>query len=412
MNSKLAWLVKFSEKNNLDTAKLLLFFLVVFTLSLNLFYKVSLNGAYVHGLLIDYLIPKIYLAEFFLIPFLIIELKQLKKIKLSSSLCFLLLIFLIRQLLSNSALAALTHLIHIAEICLFFQVIKNEPIFRTKTGEKFSLGAMFAVVIFQSLIAIYQFIFQKSLLNYHLLGETNLHDLANITKAQFFFGERILPYGTLPHPNILAGLIVIFSILILQKIKGCKKTQIALIINVLLIIYLTQSVTALLTICLFLVYLLIDRLKIKIAMITLIYYFFLLILPYSLSQITNKEITKDSITRRVALNQVALTIFEKNVLFGVGINNFTLEAEKNTTNLVSKEIVRFVQPVHNLLFLILSEGGLLLMTIILIFIYEARIDNFAKKTMILLAIASLDHYLISQFSGLGILAIFYLFIKS
>jgi hypothetical protein len=415
MNSKLVWLDKFKDEKNINLIKLLLFFIVIFTSSINLFYKISLNGAYVRGLLVDYLIPKIYLTELFLIPFLIIEFKQLKKIKLATYLGFLLLVLLTRQLFNQNILAALTYLIHFTEIVLFLSVVKRDPLFKTKISKKFALGAMFATILFQSLLAIYQFIFQKSLLKYQILAETNLKDLTNISRAQFFFGEKILPYGTTAHPNILAGVIVIFSILIIKQIKNkdSKKTIIALLANALLIIYLTQSLTALLTLGLFSLYLLLNKIKKhRAVVICVVYYFFILFLPFFLTQMTSDQnhSSIDSIKRRVTLNQAALTMFEKNMISGVGINNFTLELENYTSNSTYKEIVRFVQPVHNLLFLVLSEGGLLGLTVLLLIIKQLNIEHFYSKSMILLAIISLDHYLLTQFAGLSLLALFYLFI--
>lgn len=410
MNSKLNWLAKFKEKSNLELIRLLLFFFILFTFSINLFYKISLNKAYVHGLLVDYLIPKIYLTEFFLIPFLILELRYFKKIKIATCCCLLFLLLLMRQLISQSPLAAFTHFIHLAELLLFFSAVRHDPLFKSKMAEKFSLGAMFFVVVFQSTLALYQFFFQRSLLNYHALGETNLQDFANISKAQFFFGEKILPYGTTPHPNILAGIVVILSILIILKIKGSLKAQLFLLANALLIIFLTQSISALLTLCLFGIYLVLQKVKIKKIWIAVIYYFFLIFLPFALSRINMLSPQQDSINRRVALNQASLEMFKDNMLFGVGINNFTLNLENYSTNGTNKEIIRFVQPVHNLLFLVLSEGGLLLLVVLWLIIREAKIDGFYRKSIMLLAIASLDHYLFSQFVGLNILAIFYLFI--
>lgn len=410
MNLKLTWLARFREKNTLDTIRLLLFFFVVLTFSLNLFYKVSLNGAYVHGLLVDYLIPKIYLTEFFLIPFLILSLYQLGKIKLPTGFCFLVLLFLLRQLLSNSALAAFTHLLHLIEFFLFFKIIRRDKLFQSKLAQKFTAAALLIVVTSQSLLAFYQFIFQKSLLAYQFLGETNLNDLANISRAQFSFGEKILPYASTAHPNILAGIIVVLSILIIQKASTANWLRWTLLGNALLIIFLTQSLSAFLTLILFGAYLLLEKIKNKKILLVLIYYFFLLFLPYLLSKMVDTNFSSDSVRRRVNLNQAALEMFRENTLFGVGINNFTLELENYTKQIKNTEVVRFVQPVHNLLFLFLAEGGLLLLGLFLLLIKQLKIEKFYQKSLILLAIASLDHYLFSQFSGLGLLAIFYFLI--
>lgn len=412
MNSKPNWWDKFKSlvSINLDWIKLFLLFFVIFTLFLNLFYKISLEGAFVQGLLVDYLIPKFYLAEIFLIPLVAISLGSLKKTKLNTGFCFLLLLLLLRQLSSNGALASFTHLIHLLEIFLFFSVLKHDPLFQTKKAEKFIGSGLLAVITFQSLLAIYQFISQKSLLAYQFFGETNLQDLANISRAQFFFGERLLPYGTLAHPNILAGVVVILSILIFNKSNNAGWLKILLTTNALLIIFLTQSLSALLTLGLFFSYLLIDKFKNKKLVIFLIYYFFLLFLPYLLSKNFATELDNNSIKRRVVLNQASLEMFQDNPIFGVGINNFTLNIEKYLPSAKSGEIVRFVQPAHHLLFLILAEGGLLLLLILFLLIRQSQIDKFYQKTMILLAIASLDHYLLTQFSGLGLLALFYLLI--
>jgi len=411
MNSMLVWLGKFKQKNAVELIKLFLFFFVIFTCSINLFYKISLEGAYVRGLLVDYLIPKIYLVELFLIPFLVMELKQLQKIKVNIYLCFLVLVLLGRQLLSQSPLAAFVHLVHVTELVLFFSVVRLDPLFKDKIAEKFGVGAMLSAIIFQSLLAIYQFIFQKSLLAYKFLGETNLMDLTNISKAQFFFSERILPYGATPHPNILAGVVVILSMLVINKIKNFKLIQLLLIGNALLIIFLTQSISALLTLGLFLFYQILNKfnkkIKIKKLLIVLLFYLFLILLPYLLGRFATISTRQNSVDRRVILNQASLEMFKHQMLFGVGINNFTLNLETYSTN---QETVRFIQPVHHLLFLTLSEGGLLLLIIFFLLIKQSNIKNFYTKSIILLALAGLDHYLFTQFSGMSLLVLFYLFL--
>lgn len=410
MNLKLTWLARFSEKNTLDVLRLLLFFFIILTFSLNLFYKISLDGAYVHGLLVDYLIPKVYLAEFFLVPFLLLSLVQLGKIKLPTGFCFLVLLFLLRQLLSGSALAAFTHLLHLIEFFLFFKVISRDTLFQSKLGQKFTAAALLITIVLQSLLAFYQFVFQKSLLAYQFLGETNLSDLANISRAQFSFGEKILPYGSTAHPNILAGIVVVLSILLIQKASTALWLRWLLFSNALMIIFITQSLSALLTLGLFGIYLLLEKIKNKKILLALTYYFFLLFLPYLLGKIADTKLSSDSIERRVNLNQAALEMFRENTFLGVGINNFTLELEKYSGEISNREVVRFVQPVHNLLFLMLAEGGLLLLALFWLLIRQLKIDRFYQKSLILLALASLDHYLFSQFSGLGLLALFYFLI--
>ena len=115
----------------------------------------------------------------------------------------------------------------------------------------------------------------------------------------------------------------------------------------------------------------------------------------------------DSINRRNYLNEAAFEIFKNKQLWGTGINNFTVFLEDFSQ---SRELIRFVQPVHNLALLILSEGGLLLAALLYLIRDQHKTVNFWQKTLILLAIASLDHYLLTQVAGLNLLAVFYFLI--
>ncbi|MFA7169264.1 MAG: O-antigen ligase family protein [Candidatus Paceibacterota bacterium] len=90
----------------------------------------------------------------------------------------------------------------------------------TFKNRKFLLSSLFTLLMsayFQSIIAIYQFIYQNSLFSSSLLhklsGETVLSsDLPGIAKIVSENGERLIrSYGVFPHPNILGGFLV-FSI--------------------------------------------------------------------------------------------------------------------------------------------------------------------------------------------------------
>lgn len=87
--------------------------------------------------------------------------------------------------------------------------------------ERFFITSLFIVSLsgfFQSLLAIYQFLYQKSIFTLPLLhkitGETILSPaFSGIAKIVFERERMIRAYGTFPHPNILGGFLV-FSIFI------------------------------------------------------------------------------------------------------------------------------------------------------------------------------------------------------
>lgn len=401
------WWEHSSRTKLLETCKLVLIFLVLFTIPLNLFYKFSLEGAYVQGLLIDYLIPKLYLFTIPLALLLLLEFSTLRTLRTPGYLCILLLLLFIRQLASTTPWAAINHLLHVSLAVLTFLILREDPLFTRRKAQNFIYGALLAAIIFQTLLASYQFIEQKSLLAYEFFGESQIQRLTNITHGQFFFGERILPYGSTPHPNILAGLITLFSIVLIMKTRKQPLLVGLLLANNLLIIYLTQSLSALLTITLFGVYVFLRRWQ-KHSQIIIwgLCYLFLILSPYLLTKLAPIWPHQESIARRIMLTQASFNLIEQQVVLGVGLNNFTAWLE-TVDSLRSSEIVRFVQPVHHTILLMWSEGGLLLLLILGLLLSQARIYHLSHKVMILLAIMSLDHYLFSQAMGLQVMAIYF-----
>lgn len=94
-------------------------------------------------------------------------------------------------------------------------------VFATMKDKSFFISSLFIIILsgyFQSLLAIYQFIYQVSLFSSPLLhkmtGETILSpSLPGIAKIGGEGEKLIRAYGTLPHPNLLGGFIL-FSLFI------------------------------------------------------------------------------------------------------------------------------------------------------------------------------------------------------
>ena len=395
------WWVKFNQQNKLDKISQILVFAFVFTLPINLFYKFSLDGGYVRGLLVDYLIPKIYLHQIFML--LVLGLHWPRKLltipfptnKKALLLSILFGALIIRQFLTTNPSAALSYLLSLSLGVLMFYILQQKPVCK-----KAALFGAIAALITQSSLAIAQFVKQASIFPYQILGESNLHNLANISKGQFSDIEKILPYASTAHPNILAVFIVLFSIIIIEKCA--KKHHLitgALIINTLLMIYLTQSWSALATLLLYGLWRLRPNLPTLIGCYALIICGSPLLINY-LAADTNHP----SLLRRAHLNQAAWQMWLQQPLQGVGLNQFTISLEKYAA---SPEIVRFVQPAHHGLLLMLSEGGLLLLLALLYLIKQNKKIHFYRHGLILLAVFSLDHYLLTQSGGWNLLLIFY-----
>jgi len=414
----------------------LLFALIIFTLPSNLFFKFGESYAYVNGLQIDYLIPKFYLSDIFILLILLVWLfsqlhffhinqipSQIKKslnsiidpIEKNPILASLALIFITRQLLTIHPLASVWYLVKILEFSLLgIFIYKHRHLLLLRNFKKTILLATFFTLIFQSLLAIYQTYTQTSLFGYLFFGEPNLINYIGLAKHTIGGVEKILPYGTTAHPNILGGILAIYLIFaIYYLLKNSKKSlsRFAIILTILIpsyALYLTHSVSAWATfgVGIFLITAkkMLPKFKISSPQKTLFLSLsFILLTPLLINFFTPAHPKNPSLYRRIYLSDTALQMFEKSPFFGVGLNNFTTRVEKYSR---TKEVARFAQPVHNIGWLFLSEVGLLGAIILLILIYKLpKKSQLVTPFLILLPIAALDHYLLTTQSGLLLLTL-------
>lgn len=402
---------------------------LIFLLPSNLFFKLFENSAYVNGLQIDYLIPKIYFSDLAIlfIFFFQLETSVIKKIRESTkklppaSFALISIIFLIvlRQFFSPYPYASLWFLIKITEMGLLLLALEriggSRGILAGKRTKITIWVAILFTLIFQSSLAIFQSLTQKSLAGYHFLGETNLSKGFGIAKTTLGGKEQILPYGTTAHPNILGAVLAIFLLFILTQIFSSKISQkkyfflktisLTTLPLTLWALFLTQSWSAWATLVIggmIIVWTKFKQISRKIILKPLIFILLLviLILPifFGLTTFQNTP----SFFRRQYLNVAALEMIKENPVWGVGLNNFTARVEEYSQE---REIVRFTQPVHHTLLLILAEVGLLFSILMVIVLWHGRYltskltRNFSIAVLVLAPVLSLDHFLYTNQSG-------------
>ena len=238
--------------------------------------------------------------------------------------------------------------------------------------------------------------------------EPSMHGASVVQLAN---GLRILrAYGTLPHPNILGGLVFITLLgpasLFLTSSKPNYPALILLCLGIFLI-GLTFSRSAWLALIAF-VFILTLKLKYLDSK-----RFFLLILSISLTailalypfrdlvfaRIGNSEISteQNSILGRLWFTRQAMDMIQKHPVGGVGIGSFVLELSKTAVDGAP------IEPVHNILFLETAELGLIGLTVIVSLFISIAISiiklkspkaTLAGATLIGFGVISLfDHYL-------------------
>lgn len=258
--------------------------------------------------------------------------------------------------------------------------------------------ALASSILFQSIVSFLQLFTQHSVFGYLPFGEVD-YSSTQIVLSTFFDGAlKKLPYGTTTHPNVLAGFVVISSLLCLL-LQRKKWMRFPLIFIALLLCCSTQSLNALaalivgavlfFTIPKHIVPTRIVRISILLTPIISIFFFSLPLVLHS---------QNPSLLRRAQLEQITFRMIDSHPITGIGWNTFTLHMEEY--GFVTSTI-RFLQPVHNIFLLVLAETGVMGWTLLLL--YALFLQKIHSKYLYLFAaltiLGSLDHYLLSLATG-------------
>lgn len=321
-----------------------------------------LPTSYVRGVLVNYLIPTIYLTDILLagllLSWLIGRLKSFgpKAFKARFwgknfrsvlhpyplSLLFFFLAFLSSSFWAQDKLVAFSFSLRLG-LYLFFAFFVSQKL---REGQIKFLGIP---VLLSCLLALGQFFLQRHLFGYLFFGEPDLSFTAlSVVKINFFGKELTAPYATFPHPNVLGGfLAVVLPLFLLFSLRRRRGILAALGIPVL---FLTFSFSAWSAFILGAFLRAGQRLRRTVPLLALALGFFLL--AGFLIQAEHEPL---SIKRRGELSGISLRMFWENPL-GVGAGNFPRLVPEYG---IVSGTAPFYQPVHNIYLLVLAETGVL-----------------------------------------------------
>lgn len=380
--------------------------LLICAIPSNLFLVLNESQGYVNGFRIDYLLPKLFLTDLIIILVVLVggylQWKKIQQIvkNIFSNKVFLVLItaLLVAQCFATIPAVSFYTLLKYLEYSILLLVVS---INWKKIPTIFISAAIAVSLTIQAVFASYQHISGRSLTPYKLFGESQLNEsMIGLARGSFNGVERLLAYGTTPHPNILAGITILLSLILISQFKT-KKILVALImIENALMLYLTQSWSAFLALILGLIGIYAaSYIKPKISNIII---FLTLLTPLLLLLL--QPLNSPSITRRVVLDNVAMQAFLHRPIAGVGLGNFTAVVEKM---MISTEFVRFIQPAHNVALLLIAETGLIgiLLTVEILRKFNNTFQ-LQPVALALIPLLALDHYLITSQVGVLSLIIF------
>lgn len=392
---------------NLQNLEKLLFFLTVLLLPTQLGKHFWPPFSSIYSLRIDYLSPTIYFGDLivtalifaWLIPRFIF---QKSYTRVNSKAFSILFFFLVTQLLAvftaENPGAVLVRGKEYFIASLFALYIASKELEDIK---KLFLTGLLGAVMFSCFLGIAQFLTGNSL-GLWILGERNFSVVTPLV-SKFNFYDRIFlrPYATFSHPNMFAGfLLVTMPILLGGLSRSLSAFKIMLSFLILSTVFITFSRPGFVLINIYGLVLFRKFWK-PLAILAV------LITPLAIVRFSS-IFTFDqlAVLRRQQLSEFAIKVFLEHPLFGVGLNNFI-----NT--LASGEILvgtsRFLQPVHNIFLLSLSETGLMGFIGFVFMLGAALITNFKKNSLhnkalfasilIIIFLGFFDHYFLTLPQG-------------
>jgi len=274
----------------------------------------------------------------------------------------------------------------------------------------------------QFILGIYQFFLQKPLLPYYFLGEPKFEPYYRLSRYIFNGQEKILAYASTAHPNILAAVGTLFFLMIAVKFsltmsrsqKKLKQNIVQLrwlallLVLTLILIYITQAKTALISLLFGNLIIWQKQLKIKITTKTqqVCLGLILILIPVLIAIMAQTYHSDPSITRRHFLNLAAVHMLADELFLGQGLNQFTINLEQFSS---SAEIVRFIQPAHHVGLLLLAETGFLGVWLLIIsyrLLHKKIQKQLIAPLLIISPLLATDHFFYSLQSGRLLLIFF------
>ncbi len=363
------------------------------------------NYSYVLGIPIDYRAQNLYLSDIIVLAYLLTSIVTLSLSK--------------KKLKSNFGKFCKERSFYLFSLCLFlsyllvnslfFSISKYASLYFFAKSLEFGLLSIFAAydfseiklkplipqvitfsIIWQSSIALLQFLNQRSL-GFWILGERSFNiTTPDIAHFEVFGYQLLRPYGTFSHPNVLGAFLVIYTLILISTRPN--KTTLFISPATTVLTFSKGAILTLLTASIIISKNLKDF-TLKIILLGVI--------ALMLARIASTTQVA-SVAERLTLIKAALDISLKNLIFGIGSNNFILELSK--LDLTSISQIRLLQPVHNVFLLVLVENGLvgLFLFATMLFAVSQKAQT-KEKTAIFIAIlifATIDHFLWTLQQGL------------
>ncbi len=382
------------------------FWILLALLPTQLGYHVWPTWAFILGRRVDYLAPTLYFTDILLLLTLVSYIISNFKFLISKQTSIILLGILfaaVNIFVASNQMVAFYKWMKVAEF-----VMLGWYIVRTRQSIASIITPLSVGVLYSSVLAIAQFILQRSVGGpLWWLGERTF-DAATpgIARMDWYGRELLRPYATFPHPNVLGGYIAAILPLVLFKLSNKKKIyylSVFLLGTIALFLTFSRSAIAVGAIGMgisiwYAVYRKMTHIVFSQILYTISFILTIIVLASTVS------VSGESFVVRQELNAAAMKLWQTAPLFGVGLGNFLVRLPEA----IPMRTIYFLQPVHNIYLLLLSEIGMVGVIFIVLLVaiqlkHGLRIKNYGKRNrtdlfiihnslFVLLVLGLVDHY--------------------
>lgn len=395
----------------------LIFFLLIFLLPTQLGKHFWFPFSFVSGIQIDYLSPTIYITDILIITLLMVVLLRFLKEILKGKLHLHnrlknhgIILFAVGILIVNGGIGAISSK---SLYVSFYGIIKMlEMIFFGlyvwKSNYSFRSIAFFFIagVSLQACLALMQIVNQGSINGvFYFLGERTFTSATPGIALASISGQLFLrPYATLPHPNVLAGyLLIAVECIVFIKTEDNKRYLSLLFAFLSFALFFTLSRVAVGAWFVLVVdYVLTVRKKTILLLAVFLISLVLFATPL-FQRFVQTSFSEEAVINRILLINASLQMIESSPVFGVGALQFIPMLPSFFPNFFYSNL----QPVHNIFLLIFAETGAIGIGLVLWFLIKTFIFIMKQKRMYwrllvfgtILLLGLFDHYVITLQQG-------------
>ena len=381
---------KESKKIKMEDIAEAIFLFAIFILPLQIFTIVSQPDIYLAGQANQFNNAAIYLSDILVILSAVLFLPFQKKINTGNRMHLGLLCILGALIAFHSSVAIEWVVFKIATLFLLYILIKNGIAKKSRISGVFMIS-----MALQAAASLGQFVSQDSL-GLSLLGEPNLAS-SGIAKIDMGEDKIIRSYGTMPHPNILAGFMVV-AIILNMKFKK-RLPLIALCIVGLTLTFSRSGIGALILVGFIYAIFNIKKISSSKRMMTILIGICVIPVVVALPYLKTHFLSTTEIEARLSQLQPAVEMILDNPM-GVGFANFTNYVQDYSDDKISPWEY---QPVHNVYLLATAELGIIGISVILFILFNVLLSGKSKRikySILALAVIGLvDHYMYTTTQG-------------